>query len=471
MQNFFFGSSLLDTKDKIKIFNSSPKAVFLVKSENRVFALCFGYGYTMFNPGVYEERFGLKVALNSINSENLRSIDKKSMALTPKISKEQITKEGTFGDFGVDIEQDLIQGITGKSIYDDFGQTVSGKDSLIVTVNINYLSIQEFLSECYKRYTRDDYKKDFGWIDYSFEIKDSEIVQKLDESLVEKIKNEDFDKTWMSIPEVIEWERVSEFKLGKKKSFGDDIHLQKYVFFLSETQREISLKTLKTHSIDAIDSSSEKALYSWGVYKCLYCEVRKEEQTFILSNGKWYEINVDFDRDISDFFLSFIRQNLDIDLPDCNSAEHEGHYNERVSQEMGDYICNMDRKLISCGGVNQKVEFCDLFSTNKHLIHVKHYGSSSVLSHLFAQGLISAELFLNYEVFRERLNEKLPEDFKFDHPENKPDVSQYKIVFAIISKSQKSLDIPFFSKVNLKNIVKELEGFGYKVFIKKIATN
>ena len=112
-----FGGSFDNSSknNKLNIFTASSKAVLLASVEDRLFVLAFGYGRALLNPGICEERFGLKVALNVVDSENVRSIDKQNMSVTPKFSKEQITKDGTFADFGIDIEQDLIQGITGKS--------------------------------------------------------------------------------------------------------------------------------------------------------------------------------------------------------------------------------------------------------------------------------------------------------------------------------------------------------------------
>ncbi len=101
--------------DKFKIFTASSKSVFIVTVEKRTFALAFGYGHTLLKPGVCEERFGLKVALSVIDREQMRSINKKNMSITPKLLIEQLTKIGTFENFGIDVEQDLIQGVTGKT--------------------------------------------------------------------------------------------------------------------------------------------------------------------------------------------------------------------------------------------------------------------------------------------------------------------------------------------------------------------
>lgn len=471
----FFGSFFDNNtdSDNLKIFTASSKAVFLATVENRIFALAFGYGHTLLKPGVWEERFGLKVALNVIDAENLRSIDKKNMSIIPKLSKEQMTKDGTFADFRVDVEQDLIQGITGKTKNEDFGQTITGKDALSLSVKIDVSSIKDFLKDCYTRYNSDEYKKEFAWIDQVAEIKDLKTVENLDNQLLEKIQNESFDKTWMAIPEILTWEDVSEFKF-KQESFGDDIDLPTYLGFLSdEEKQELSIEILKRHFVDCISASSDENMHSWKVYNCLYCEIKNESQMHILSNGKWYQIENNFAKEVFDSFDSFKKQPVGVSLPECNQNEHEDKYNERVAGEV-ENICSMDRQLVPHGGVGPGIEFCDLLTKDRKLIHVKHYGASSVLSHLFSQGLVSGELLLSDEEFREKLNTKLDElgksDHKLSNTSEKPRTSDYEIVFAIISKSDSDLDIPFFSKVNIRNAKKRLDMLNYKVSLLKIAT-
>ena len=467
----FFGGSFDNSseKNKLNIFTASSKAVLLVSVEDRLFVLAFGYGRALLNPGVCEERFGLKVALNVVDSENVRSIDKQNMSVTPKFSKEQITKDGTFADFGIDIEQDLIQGITGKSKNESFGKTVTGKDSLSVSVKVDHMDIKSFLETCYEQYNSDDYKKNFGWIDQISAIKDPTIIEEFDRKLVEKIKNEEFEKTWMAVPKIIAWEDVLEFRL-KDHSFGDDIDLRTYLeFFTVEERQNLSSETLKEQRVHCISATSDIDIHSWKVYNCLYCEIENKKQVHILSNGKWYQVESSFVEEVSNSFDSLREKSAGIYLPDCKEGEYENAYNKRVAKKLPE-TCSMDGDLIYHGGMNQKIEFCDLFTKKGELIHVKHYGASAVLSHLFSQGLVSGELFLSDQEFRTKLNGKLPNGYKLENVEDKPKSSEYKIVFAIISKSEEDLSIPFFSKVNIKNIKRRLENLGYPVFLLKIST-
>ena len=131
----------------------------------------------------------------------------------------------------------------------------------------------------------------------------------------------------------------------------------------------------------------------------------------------------------------------------------------------------MDCNCITIDKTHSKIEFCDLMTKDKKFIHIKRYGGSSVLSHLFSQGLVSGELFLRDTKFREKVNEKLPDSFKISNVKAKPIASQHEVVYGIISSCSEDLDIPFFSKVSLRTAKNRLETFGYKVSLLKISTN
>ena len=110
-----------------------------------------------------------------------------------------------------------------------------------------------------------------------------------------------------------------------------------------------------------------------------------------------------------------------------------------------------------------------MISKNKKIIHVKRYGGSSVLSHLFFQGIVSGELFLADPDFRRKVKDKLPDSFKSVFPNEKPNAGDYEVIFGIISSVEKDLELPFFSKVSLRSAKRRLETYGYKVSLQKIA--
>ena len=129
----------------------------------------------------------------------------------------------------------------------------------------------------------------------------------------------------------------------------------------------------------------------------------------------------------------------------------------------------LDGDVIPHGGGHSSIEFCDVLTADKKLVHVKRYSGSAQLSHLFNQGVVSGELFLSADAdFREKVNGKLPAGLKFADPKLRPTAGDYEIVFGIIVPPGKPLEIPFFSKVSFRNARRRLLTYGYTVTKKRI---
>jgi uncharacterized protein (TIGR04141 family) len=85
---------------------------------------------------------------------------------------------------------------------------------------------------------------------------------------------------------------------------------------------------------------------------------------------------------------------------------------------------------------------------------------------------VSGELLKTHEPYVSLANEKLSVPHQLALPAAVPrDVSEYSVVFAIISQSQKpGLHMPFFAKVVLKSVCTRLRELGFgTVMVAKIA--
>lgn len=459
----FFGSTL----DDQNIFTSSAKGALVVPvttaDGQRYFVITFGVGRHLLKDGVVEERFGLKVVLNSVDINSFRSIDKTALGAIPKHSREQMSKDVTPAEFGIDIEQDLISSVTGKSRDEILGKSVTGRDALSVSVKVDIQNVGEFLQHCYTRYKSVDYKRNFDWIDQIAEVRDKVIQDQLNAELVNKITTNDLTKLWMAVPEVVDWSDISGFRYRRKVrgDLHDDLDV---TTFLNELGRIPTLEELKNASVHAISASTEDELYKWTVYQCLYAECRVNGKLYILNNGKWYDIADGFCAEVERDFTGTNRST--IAFPDC-SYQNEGDYNTHASTIIPNSCC-MDKQIITYGGGHSSIEFCDIYTSDGKMIHVKKYGGSNILSYLFSQGVVSGELFVSDPAFREKLNLKLPDSHKLTDTLTRPIAPEHEIVYAIISNSDDDLDIPFFSKVSLRNARRRLSGFGYSVSIRKV---
>jgi len=448
----------------------STAAVFLIESRERLFAVTFGQGRYLLNPGCWEERFGLRVGLNSIGDSNIRSIDKVTFDAISRHSKEQASREVPAREFGLDIEQDLLRAVTGRPNDGELGTRLYGMDALHVSVQVNIGSIKDLLARYYNKYLDNSYKKLFPWVDHIGEIKDLSTTEQLDNLLITQIIDGELDRIWMAVPEVIEWDRIEGFcfsGFGRRCPLFYDIHIPKFLKLLQDI-KQVSKELLTSRKVYALDNDG-RTIYKWQVYHCLHAEIEYNDDSYLLSGGKWYRIDKNFVKYVEEAYSHIpTYQHPFLDYDDAS----ETAYNERIAQSNALRYALMDRKLIPYGGIYQQIEFCDLFVDKRDIVHIKRYAQSSALSHLFSQGLVSGELFFTDEEFRRLVNERLPEKHRLEDYRHRPQPDELRIVFAVISDAPGDrLIIPFFSKLNCKHAARRLAGYGYGVLIGKINVN
>jgi uncharacterized protein (TIGR04141 family) len=162
----------------------SASAVLLVPAGGRYLALAFGQGRFLLANDCWEERFGLKVVLNSVNQNSLRSIDKQTFDAVQKQSREQASHNASAFDFGFDIERDLLRAVTG--IPDDaatLGHILTGMDALKAHLSVDLAQIDIPLNSCLRKYAEDSYKNTFPWVDHIAPVKSKETIARLDQML------------------------------------------------------------------------------------------------------------------------------------------------------------------------------------------------------------------------------------------------------------------------------------------------
>ena len=439
------------------------------KNSAATFAIAFGQGRHLLQEGVVEERFGLRVVLNSIGPDSFRSIDKTTLGAVPKHSREQMSREVSPADFGIDIEQDLVSSVTAKTTDPKrFGKIMTGRDAIGLTASVDVTNISEFLSHSLAQSRSTAYRANFDWIDQIAEVRDGITETELNAALeVDRLnaRNLPIKPGW-------QFPRSSTGRLSpafvtfdpKQAELADDLALDRYLEAASEDQ--ITADGLKNHRIFAISAETEEQELKWSAFRCLYTEIDWKGRLYILNNGKWYEIARDFSEAVQSYFQKI--PDSQIDLPDYTGGDELDYNTSNAVQHLGRACC-MDQQTVVYGGGRSKIEFCDIFTNDKKLVHVKKYGASSVLSHLFMQGAVSGELFLGDGEFRAKLNQILPRGYKLTDPRrSRPNPSEYEIVYAIISGSANPLNIPFFSKVSFRSARRRLENYGYRVTKKKI---
>ncbi|RPE47819.1 uncharacterized protein (TIGR04141 family) [Acinetobacter sp. BIGb0102] len=443
--------------------SSSVGAALIIRISGTIFILTFGTGFHLLKSEAIERDFGLKVTLNSVDPDKLRSLDKASYDHNPLNSRTQSTLDVDIFNLHLDSEMEMLYAITGVSTVKEFGSQVTGRDALTIAVEAKLKDIPLILKEALKRY-RMNLAERFNWVENIYRVREFDEIEILDLELDTYLKMNNYDSFWLGEPEVIDWENQIgySFDMRPKSPRFIVLSFNDYLNYLNGTPPTVEL--MKNSSIN-VNNNEYQSIKKWSVYRCLYAEIKYNSHYYILRNGVWYKANPDFVTSI-DIYLEKSLETYSFKFPIYNH-DREDEYNSHVLDIEASF-CLMDKKNIKIGGPYDKLEHCDLIRNGNEFIHIKIYRSSSTLSHLFSQGFVAAEAFVKDASYRCELNPKLPESIQLKDPEIKPDASNYSIVYAIATEKNLPNELPFFSKVTLKNALKNLTALNYKVSLAKI---
>ena len=454
---------------------ASVSAVLLLQVRDRWFAITFGPGGRfLVDRAAIEERFGLLVVLNSIPENQIRSMDKTAFDALATHSRVQTSREASPIEFGLDVERDLVRGVTGTPSDTSLGQRLNGVDPLMASVRIELADIPSLMARYLARYRSTNYRRSFPWVDHIAQVKDVVVCQSLDEQLLDRIHGDQLETCWLAVPEIVDWDRIDGFRYGwrPRNPKHHDIDLRIWLNEMVETARgvrsprDVDHNLLSNRKVSCLDADGV-TINQWSVYKCLNAEIEGDDgNAYLISAGKWYRVGRDFVQGVNDYFDQLPR--YDNGMLEY-SHDGEASYNESVARNDPDTFALLDNQNIPYGGGPSRIEFCDLYTRDGDIIHVKRYGGSNVLSHLFSQGTVSGEVFWMQADFREMVNQRLPESHRIDDHRQRPGRDEYQVVFAVISKQQgEGLSLPFFSRLNLRAAARRLQAFGYRVSIAKI---
>ena len=448
------------------IFGSrkSVGAAFVIKLKSKCFVLTFGTGFHLIRNEAIERDFGLRVTLNSVDPDKLRSLDKASYDHNPLNSRTQSSIDLGVFDLDVDSEMDMLYAVTGASKVPIFGSHVTGRDALTLALEISLDGLKDVLLEAISRYET-SLPKEFEWVYNIQRLKDKEIIEALDLELDDILADKNFGNMWLGEPEIVDWESQIgySFDLYAKTPRHVVLRLDDLVQYFEDKGITFTSESLKLQIIN-INDSEFNSIKKWSAYRCLYAEVSLDKEKYILRNGLWYKVNTDFADSVDEYLKNL--DPYDFEFP-IYTHEREEDYNISVRDTNGN-IELMDKEFVKIGGPYDKLEFCDLIKDSSEFIHVKYYRSSSTLSHLFSQGFVASEAFIGDAGFRHRLNDKLPDASKLKDADSRPDPSEYKIVYAIATNRNLPGELPFFSKVTLKNALKQLKTLNFNVSLSAI---
>ncbi|MGY2257811.1 TIGR04141 family sporadically distributed protein [Pseudomonas sp. SDO55104_S430] len=445
----------------------SLKALLVLAVNSRVFCFTFGHARHLIKQLAIERYFGLRTALSLTDPLLIKSVEKSNIDRTPLRSKAQSSRLLSISEFDFKFDSEILKSLTGIVENDqDEGEYVSGSDSLVLHSDVRLEDFPEIALRLLTAYEDEHCKEKYPWMDFIVPVRDSTLMGQLDGLLVDAINIEQFDCVRAAPPELL-GNDISGFGYVKHSArsrngptIAFDLDLRQ-ALLAKQLLRGVTRQALVSERI-YLYGADEQRIAAWPLYTCLEAEIEHEGKIYLLSEGDWYQIDRDYTEQVNRFFDAAAPCNL-VFPPD--GTDHEGAYLRRIADNVNFYL--LDQKLVRLPGAGGPFEFCDLLTPDHHIIHVKKYSSSSVLSHLFSQAYVSAEALINTSDVVTQVNGYLAELGNFQFAFNPAMQPRNRIVFAIMQPND-TLHIPFFSKVNFRQFAQRLGAMGYQVEVCRI---
>lgn len=462
------------------IHSASTSALLLLRTSGRTFALTFGYGRSLLDLSRIEYQFGLRVALNRIDPRQIRSLDTKTFEDLVVSTSTQASKSAELPTFGVDISRDILRAVTGEPRDQTFCSRIAGSDWLVMEgVKATASELPAICDDLLTAFAEDTYKTDFGWIDQLSLVRDSATIAALNDLLVEELRTGAAGWTHLAMPEVIGFEDIDGFKIaGTREHVYEDLDLHDYLTRLGEKRATTTLENLRSRSVSVRFGSSGNFDKRWNLYQCIVTEQSFDDRLHVLIEGRWFAVSSTLVEEVDAWAARL--PDTRVALPPARFGETETDFNARLAHTSPEHLLKLDARIRRPGGASSGIEFCDVLSDQGDLIHVKRKSRSATLSHLFAQGFVSASTFINDGVFRAQIRQIIEDEVTAESREawlrlvpgadETVDRSQYRITYAVIANSTREGHdwLPFFSKLNLMQQGRQLVTMGFSVAVARI---
>lgn len=454
------------------------------KRKTRTVALSFGGGHHALKANTFERNFGLRVTLNSVARSDLRNLDVATLDATSFQKRIQSSRRADLQGFGINVESDLLRlagGVPGDS---SFASTLAGKDALTITTKTSARDIVNKCKIAVNLFGGVEYKKDFDFIDYIVPVRDTDQIEKLDSLVFAEINSLIGGKSsdlHIALPEIINPEGGYEIgyfglalKPGKKIAYSE-VAIEDYIAELKAGHPKdiANMAELRaSHEIRVVVDGEGDRRQRTRIYDCFVYETEDAGKTYVLFSGDWYCVDKNFYDTVERDF-----NNLVSSSPLISSTVAKDERELIYELDKKGYLLNLDQAKISpSGAAGANLEPCDFFSHSKQFIHLKDGHSSAPISHLWNQGVVSAESFVRDQDFRSDLRREVIQrqrkanknGFEVLLPDgrSKPVPSDYKVVFGIMRtlyRRTKNLGLPFFSKVSLRPVAQRIALMGFVV--------
>jgi uncharacterized protein (TIGR04141 family) len=450
--------------------NQHVSAVLIVRRGGRLYALTFGFGRFLLDPDMIEPDFGLKVAAGLVDPDQINSVDSRILEATRVQVRRQASRGTTTQTIGVEIAREMLRALSGRTLDDAHGTRIHGADSIALAGKFDPSAVRDRIDLFTQAYSDKLYQRRFPHIDRWQAVTDRREISRLDQKLLEAVEGKD-PKLDLGVPEIVEW-RASGFRFSQEPETV--LHaLPDLATYRASRSGSPSLADLRRDRLILASGEIETPSTSWPVYRAIEWETLLDSHVYVLADGSWWRIDADYLRRVDDR-LAQIRSDP-LEAPDADPREWEPDYTARLAAFRPDRVV-LDQKLARFQDEAGTVEYCDVFSASRQFIHLKPDSSATGLSHLFGQGVVSADLFRHSAAFRRNLRDFLRDaltrpDLADTVPVDRPGPGDFEVIFGLLTDdpTRVATNLPVFSRIHLARMADLIERLDYRLRVVGIA--
>lgn len=462
----------------------SVAATLFVNVGDAVLVITYSHGWMLLDDAKFESDFGLRVAINALDPEKLKRMERSNLGdALQGVSQSPFQRD--FRSFGIEDALDLVKKLSGAAQESSDLDTITGARSLKITGDYSIDDVIGMSGDIIELFKSDTYQSTpFKIIDSVRPVTDGTLRGKLFDLAVDSIRSNE-ERFELALPSNAEAEGVS-FRFsgpGLRRSFPD-LLLRHYVDAMGSNLASITSETLNNHKIIS-DFDDDRPSLIWSLKKALLGSISLDGQRYAVNDGQWYRVDNSF-KDAVETRYSEVVCDWDVPKPSAikkiydsknnGKLEREEDYNQRIAVELG--LILLDQTEVTVPDVTHSgFEPCDLLDVeNKRFIHVKKSSRrSNILSHFFKQGSNSAQQFRKVDATWPQLA-TIVRSLGYDTDAEKIEknigspVHGWTVEYWIADAPRKNgmFNIPFFSKISLRDEVDELRAMQFQVKLRFI---
>ncbi|MGQ2974666.1 MAG: TIGR04141 family sporadically distributed protein [Sphingopyxis sp.] len=466
------------------IRNQSACAILFFEIDERLFAITFAHGWMCLDDRHLERDFGLRVSINALDQGKLKRLDRTNLGDAMKASALSPFQRD-FNSFGIDDALDLVRSLSGATRDDVTADAMTGAYSLKLNGEFELEDLPNLASEALELFQSNAYQETtFRVLDVLRPVNDRMETEHLDAEAVRSIIAND-GSFELGLPGEAATDCVAYGFVGPGlKGKYPDLLLEHYIAAMGDKLPTLDREIIKNHKIVASYEAVGIHDDSWSVHRALIGSTVLNQRTYAINDGLWYNVEQAFKQSIEESYLVLLEnwddpptpfRKLDDPQGKREAFEREDTYNEAAAARLG-YVL-MDKQLVYAPDIQRSgFEVCDLLDVaGKRLIHVKRNSrKSSVLSHFFKQAGNSGTQLQRFascwdgvrDIILRENGELMARAFDV----TLDDERKWKIEFWIADTERQvgGFNIPFFSKISLRNEVTSLQAMNFDVGIKFI---